>query len=165
MTDANPPIVGKALPKTTLALPLALSDGSTTTLSAHAGKWLALYFYPKDSTPGCTTEGLEFNALLPKFAKLGAEVFGVSRDSVKSHQNFCTKQGFDFLLISDGDEALCRAFDVIREKNMYGKKVLGIVRSTFLIDPKGRLAAEWRGVKVPGHAQAVLDALKAAQER
>lgn len=165
MTDANPPIVGKALPKTTLALPLALSDGSTTTLSAHAGTWLVLYFYPKDSTPGCTTEGLEFNALLPKFAKLGAEVFGVSRDSVKSHQNFCTKQGFDFLLISDGDEALCRAFDVIHEKNMYGKKVLGIVRSTFLIDPKGRLAAEWRGVKVPGHAQAVLDALKAAQER
>lgn len=165
MTDANPPIVGKALPKTTLALPLALSDGSTTTLSAHAGTWLALYFYPKDSTPGCTTEGLEFNALLPKFAKLGAEVFGVSRDSVKSHQNFCTKQGFDFLLISDGDEALCRAFDVIHEKNMYGKKVLGIVRSTFLIDPKGKLAAEWRGVKVPGHAQAVLDALKAAQER
>lgn len=165
MTDANPPIVGKALPKTTLALPLALSDGSTTTLSAHAGTWLVLYFYPKDSTPGCTTEGLEFNALRPKFAKLGTEVFGVSRDSVKSHQNFCTKQGFDFLLISDGDEALCRAFDVIHEKNMYGKKVLGIVRSTFLIDPKGRLAAEWRGVKVPGHAQAVLDALKAAQER
>ncbi|GAA4781038.1 peroxiredoxin [Lysobacter hankyongensis] len=163
MTDANPPIVGKALPKTTLALPLALSDGSTTTLSAHAGAWLVLYFYPKDSTPGCTTEGLEFNALLPKFAKLGAEVFGVSRDSVKSHQNFCAKQGFDFLLVSDGDEALCRAFDVIHEKNMYGKKVLGIVRSTFLIDPKGRLAAEWRGVKVPGHAQAVLDALKAAQ--
>jgi peroxiredoxin Q/BCP len=165
MTDANPPIVGKALPKTTLALPLALSDGSKTTLSADAGTWRVLYFYPKDSTPGCTTEGLEFNALLPKFAKLGAGVYGVSRDSVKSHQNFCTKQGFDFLLVSDGDEALCRAFDVIHEKNMYGKKVMGIVRSTFLIDPKGRLAAEWRGVKVPGHAQTVLDALKAAQSQ
>lgn len=165
MTDTHPPIVGKALPKTTLALPLALSDGGTTTLSAHAGEWLVLYFYPKDSTPGCTTEGLEFNALLPKFAKLGTGVFGVSRDSVKSHQNFCTKQGFDFRLVSDGDEALCRAFDVIHEKNMYGRKVLGIVRSTFLIDPKGRLAAEWRGVKVPGHAQAVLDTLKAAQSQ
>jgi peroxiredoxin Q/BCP len=165
MTDANPPVAGKALPKTTLALPLALSDGSMDTLSDHRGKWLVLYFYPKDSTPGCTTEGLEFNALLPKFAKLGAEVLGVSRDSVKSHQNFCGKQGFDFLLVSDSDEALCRAFDVIREKNMYGKKVLGIVRSTFLIDPKGKLIAEWRGVKVPGHAQAVFEALKAAQSQ
>jgi thioredoxin-dependent peroxiredoxin len=154
--------IGKALPKTILSLPLALSDGTTAKLSDHAGRWLVLYFYPKDSTPGCTTEGLEFNALLPKFSKLGASVLGVSRDSVKSHQNFCAKQGFKFALISDGDEALCKAFDVIHEKNMYGKKVLGIVRSTFLIDPKGRLAAEWRGVKVPGHAQAVLDALKAA---
>ena len=158
MTEA-----GKALPKATLALPLALSDGSTAKLSAYAGRWLVLYFYPKDSTPGCTTEGLDFNALLPKFAKLGADVLGVSRDSIKSHQNFCAKQGFGFPLVSDGDEALCDAFDVIHEKNMYGKKVLGIVRSTFLIDPKGRLAAEWRGVKVAGHAQAVLDALKAAQ--
>lgn len=158
MTEA-----GKAVPKATLALPLARSDGSAATLCDYAGQWLALYFYPKDSTPGCTTEGLDFNALLPKFAKLGATVLGVSRDSVKSHQNFCTKQGFDFLLVSDGDEALCKAFDVIHEKNMYGKKVLGIVRSTFLVDPKGKLAAEWRGVKVPGHAQAVFDALKAAQ--
>lgn len=154
---------GKALPKATLALPLALSDGSTAKLSAYAGRWLVLYFYPKDSTPGCTAEGLDFNALLPKFAKLGADVLGVSRDSIKSHQNFCAKQGFGFPLVSDGDEALCDAFDVIHEKNMYGKKVLGIVRSTFLIDPKGKLAAEWRGVKVPGHAQAVLDSLKAAQ--
>lgn len=154
---------GKALPKTTLNLPLALSDGSAAKLADHTGRWLVLYFYPKDSTPGCTTEGLDFNALLSKFTRLGADVLGVSRDSVKSHQNFCSKQGFDFLLVSDGDEALCQAFDVIHEKNMYGKKVLGIVRSTFLIDPKGKLAAEWRGVKVPGHAQAVLDALKAAQ--
>ncbi len=154
---------GKALPKTTLNLPLALSDGSAAKLADHAGRWLVLYFYPKDSTPGCTTEGLDFNALLPKFKRLGADVLGVSRDSVKSHQNFCSKQGFDFLLVSDGDEALCQAFDVIHEKNMYGKKVLGIVRSTFLIDPRGKLAAEWRGVKVPGHAQAVLDALKATQ--
>jgi peroxiredoxin Q/BCP len=157
--------IGKVLPKTTLSLPLALSDGAQATLSDYTDGWLVLYFYPKDSTPGCTTEGLDFNALLPKFKKLDAQVLGVSRDSIKSHQNFCTKQGFEFLLVSDGDEALCNAFDVIKEKNMYGKKVLGIERSTFLIAPKGKLAAEWRGVKVPGHAQAVLDALKAAQAK
>ncbi|MBL8255042.1 MAG: peroxiredoxin [Pseudoxanthomonas mexicana] len=152
-----------ALPKSTLNLPLALSGGDTTTLAAHAGTWLVLYFYPKDSTPGCTTEGLDFNALLPKFKKLGATVLGVSRDSVKSHDNFCAKQGFRFPLVSDTDEALCKAFDVIHEKNMYGRKVLGVVRSTFLISPDGRIAQAWRGVKVAGHADAVLDALKAHQ--
>jgi len=157
--------IGKPLPKTTLKRTLALSDGTTAAIADFAGRWVVVYFYPKDSTPGCTTEGLEFNALLPKFGKLGADVLGVSRDSVKSHQNFCEKQGFRFKLVSDGDEALCKAFDVIQEKNMYGKKVLGIVRSTFLIDPDGKLAAEWRGVKVAGHAQAVLDALKAAQAK
>lgn len=165
MTDAKLPVLGKALPKSTLALPLSLSDGSTAKLSDHADRWLVLYFYPKDSTPGCTTEGLDFNALLPKFAKLGCDVLGVSRDSIKSHQNFCAKQGFEFPLVSDGDEALCHAFGVIGEKNMYGKKVLGVVRSTFLIAPGGKLVAEWRGVKVPGHAQAVFDALKAAQSQ
>ncbi len=153
----------QSIPKATLKLPLALSGGETATLSDFAGQWLVLYFYPKDSTPGCTTEGLDFNALLPKFRKLGAAVLGVSRDSVKSHDNFCTRQGFRFPLVSDGDEALCRAFDVIHEKNMYGRKVLGVVRSTFLISPEGRIVQEWRGVKVPGHAQAVLDALKALQ--
>jgi thioredoxin-dependent peroxiredoxin len=158
-----PTAAGKALPKATLKLPLALSDGTKTTLAEHGEGWVAMYFYPKDPTPGCTTEGLEFNALLPKFAKLGCKVIGVSRDSTKSHQNFCAKQGFAFPLVSDTDEALCTAFDVIREKNMYGKTVLGIERSTFLIAPGGTLAAEWRKVKVPGHAQAVLDALKAAQ--
>ncbi|MES5815792.1 peroxiredoxin [Pseudoxanthomonas sp. Soil82] len=149
------------LDRSTLKLPLALSGGRTASLADYAGRWLVLYFYPKDSTPGCTTEGLEFNALLPRFRELGAEVLGVSRDSVKSHDNFCAKQGFDFALVSDGDEALCRAFDVIHEKNMYGRKVLGVVRSTFLLSPDSRIAREWRGVKVPGHAQAVLDALKA----
>ena len=94
-----------------------------------------LYFYPKDSTPCCTTEGIDFNALLPKFRKAGAVVLGVSRDSVKSHDNFCAKQGFNFPLVSDGDEALCSAFDVIKMKNMYGKQVRGIERSTFLISP------------------------------
>jgi len=153
----------KALTKSVLKLPLALSGGETATLADYAGQWLVLYFYPKDSTPGCTTEGLDFNALLPKFRKLGATVLGVSRDSVKSHDNFCAKQGFRFPLVSDADEALCKAFDVIHEKNMYGRKVLGVVRSTFLISPDGRIAQEWRGVKVPGHADAVLDALKAHQ--
>ncbi|MBD9468321.1 peroxiredoxin [Pseudoxanthomonas sp. PXM01] len=152
-----------ALPKSTLKLPLALSGGETATLADYAGTWLVLYFYPKDSTPGCTTEGLDFNALLPKFKKLNATVLGVSRDSVKSHDNFCAKQGFRFPLVSDADEALCKAFDVIHEKNMYGRKVLGVVRSTFLISPDGRIAQEWRGVKVAGHADAVLDALKAHQ--
>ena len=144
-------------------LPLALSSERPATLGDYAGRWLVLYFYPKDSTPGCTTEGLDFNALLPKFKKLNATVLGVSRDSVKSHDNFCAKQGFKFPLVSDADEALCKAFDVIHEKNMYGRKVLGVVRSTFLISPDGRIVQAWRGVKVPGHAQAVLDALKAHQ--
>lgn len=152
-----------ALSKAVLKLPLALSGGDTATLAGYAGAWLVLYFYPKDSTPGCTTEGLDFNALLPKFKKLNATVLGVSRDSVKSHDNFCAKQGFRFPLVSDADEALCKAFDVIHEKNLYGRKVLGVVRSTFLISPDGRIAQAWRGVKVPGHAQAVLDALKAHQ--
>ena len=143
-------------------LPLTLSSDCTTTLGAYAGHWLVLYFYPKDSTPGCTTEGLDFNALLPEFEALGASVLGVSRDSVKSHQNFCAKQGFAFELVSDKDESLCNAFGVIREKNMYGRKVMGIVRSTYLIDPKSRIARVWQPVKVPGHAQAVLDELKAA---
>ena len=152
-----------ALSKAVLKLPLALSGGRTASLADYAGRWLVLYFYPKDSTPGCTTEGLDFNALLPKFKKLNATVLGVSRDSVKSHDNFCAKQGFKFPLVSDADEALCKAFDVIHEKNMYGRKVLGVVRSTFLISPDGCIAQAWRGVKVPGHAQAVLDALKAHQ--
>ena len=157
---------GKKLPRSTLALPIALSSGTTTTLSEllaeDGGRWLVLYFYPKDSTPGCTVEGNDFNALLPKFKKLGATVLGVSRDSVKSHQNFCTKQGFKFDLVSDADEALCNAFGVIREKNMYGRKVMGIVRSTYLVDPEGVIARSWQPVKVPGHAEAVLEALKAA---
>jgi peroxiredoxin Q/BCP len=154
---------GKPLPKSTLSLPLALSNGATTQLSDYVGKWLVLYFYPKDSTPGCTTEGIDFNALLPKFRKLGADVLGVSRDSLKSHQNFCAKQGFKFELVSDADEALCNAFGVIKPKKLYGREYVGIERSTFLIDPAGRVVEAWRPVKVPGHAQAVLDTLKAAQ--
>ena len=154
---------GKPLSKSVLNLPLALSGGDTAKLSDFAGQWLVLYFYPKDSTPGCTTEGNDFNALLPKFRKLGATVLGVSRDSLKSHQNFCAKQGFRFDLVSDADEKLCNAFGVIKPKKLYGREFIGIERSTFLIDPAGRVVEAWRPVKVPGHAQAVLDALKAAQ--
>ncbi|MCC4591180.1 peroxiredoxin [Xanthomonas campestris pv. cannae] len=156
---------GDTLDRSTLALPLALSGGASATLGDYAGRWLVLYFYPKDSTPGCTTEGIEFNALLPQFEQAGATVLGVSRDSMKSHDNFCAKQGFRFPLISDADEALCRAFDVIKEKNMYGRQVLGIERSTFLLSPTGQLVRSWRKVKVPGHAQAVLDALQAAAKQ
>ncbi len=154
---------GKPLTKSIVSLPLALSSGATASLADYAGKWLVLYFYPKDSTPGCTTEGLDFNALLPKFRKLGAEILGVSRDSLKSHRNFCDKQGFRFDLVSDADEKLCKAFGVIKPKKLYGREYIGIERSTFLVDPKGVVREAWRPVKVPGHAQAVLDALKAAQ--
>ncbi|MDR6672889.1 peroxiredoxin [Xanthomonas sp. 1678] len=156
---------GDTLDRTTLALPLALSGGASATLGDYAGRWLVLYFYPKDSTPGCTTEGIDFNALLPQFEQANAAVLGVSRDSLKSHDTFCAKQGFRFPLVSDADEALCRAFDVIKEKNMYGRQVLGIERSTFLISPSGRLLRSWRKVKVPGHAQAVYDALQAAAQQ
>src|SRR5688572_22600821 len=145
--------------------PIALSSGSNGRISDHLGHWLVLYFYPKDSTPGCTTEGLEFNALLPKFTKLDATVFGVSRDSLKSHQNFCAKHGFKFDLVSDPDEKLCNAFGVIKPKKLYGREYIGIERSTFLVGPDGRIVEAWRGVTVAGHAFAVLDALKAAQKQ
>ncbi len=154
-------MIGKKAPR----LELALSSDETARFADYAGQWVVLYFYPKDSTPGCTTEGNDFNALLPSFKRAGANVLGVSRDSIKSHQNFCAKQGFRFDLVSDPDEALCKAFDVIHEKNMYGRKVMGVVRSTFLIDPEGVIRASWRKVKVAGHAQAVLDALKALQKQ
>lgn len=145
-------------------LEITLATGGSARLSDYRGKWLVLYFYPKDSTPGCTTEGQDFNALLTKFRRAGAEILGVSRDSVKSHCNFIAKQGFRFDLVSDADEALCQAFGVIKEKNMYGRKVMGIERSTFLIDPQGRVAESWRGLKVPGHAESVLEALKKASK-
>lgn len=154
---------GQSIDASILDLPLALSGGRTTALREYNDQWLVLYFYPKDSTPGCTTEGLDFNALLPQFQANGATVMGASRDSVKAHDNFCAKQGFNFPLISDADEALCTAFDVIKLKNMYGKQVRGIERSTFLVAPGGRIAASWRKVKVTGHAQAVLDTLTAAR--
>jgi len=146
-------------------LPLALSSGKAATLGDYRGKWLVLYFYPKDSTPACTTEGLDFNALLPKFRRAGAEVLGVSKDSLKSHRNFCAKQGFTFDLVSDADETVCHAFGVIQPKKLYGREYVGIVRSTCLIDPDGVIRQTWQPVKVPGHAQAVLDALKAEKTK
>ncbi|MDQ7988395.1 MAG: peroxiredoxin [Candidatus Dactylopiibacterium sp.] len=129
-------------------------------LAAQAGKKLVLYFYPKDNTPGCTTEGIDFARLHDAFVAAGAVVFGVSRDSVKSHDGFKCRHAFPFELLSDADEALCQALDVIRLKNLYGKQVRGIERSTFVFDAAGRLVREWRGVKVPGHAQDVLDFVK-----
>jgi len=143
-------------------LPIALSSGNTTALRDYAGKWLVLYFYPKNATPACTTQGQDFNALLPGFARAGAQVLGVSRDSLKSHQGFRAKHGFGFDLASDPDETLCRAFDVIKPKKLYGREYVGVERSTFLIDSSGVVRHVWRPVKVPGHAQAVLDSLKAA---
>jgi thioredoxin-dependent peroxiredoxin len=125
------------------------------------GQNVVLYFYPKDSTPGCTTEGRDFAALHAKFRRQDTVIFGVSRDSIASHEKFKEKQGFPFDLISDPDEKLCKQFDVIHEKSLYGKKFLGIVRSTFLIDADGKLRGEWRKVKVKGHAEEVLEAVKA----
>jgi peroxiredoxin Q/BCP len=132
------------------------STAGTFSLSDHAGRTVVLYFYPKDNTPGCTTEGAAFRDAHEAFAKANAVVAGVSRDSLKSHAGFKAKMGFPFELLSDADEALCRQFDVIKDKKMYGRTVRGIERSTFVIDGRGRLVREWRGVKVPGHVDEVL---------
>jgi peroxiredoxin Q/BCP len=129
-------------------------------LSDLKGQNLVLYFYPRDNTPGCTTEGNDFSTAINKFKKLNTTILGVSRDSLRTHENFKAKQEFKFDLISDSDETLCQLFDVIKEKNMYGKKLLGVERSTFLIDDKGVLQAEWRKVKVTGHVDAVLVSAK-----
>ncbi len=137
---------------------LPATGGATWQLQGARGKKLVLYFYPRDNTPGCTLEGQQFAALLPQFEQLGVEVYGISRDSLASHEKFRSQMCFPFALLSDADEAVCRLFDVIREKNMYGRKVLGIERSTFLIDGAGVLRREWRAVKVDGHARAVLEA-------
>ncbi|MFN9807424.1 MAG: peroxiredoxin [Betaproteobacteria bacterium] len=139
----------------------AESTGGVFKLSACKGSIVVLYFYPKDNTPGCTTEGQDFAALNTKFAKAGAMIVGVSRDSLKSHASFKAKMGFPFELLSDPDEALCTLFGVMKMKNMYGKQVRGIERSTFVIDAGGKLVREWRGVKVPGHADEVLAAVSA----
>lgn len=129
--------------------------------SDYSGKNIVLYFYPKASTPGCTQEGKDFAEAINKFRRQSTIILGVSRDSVKAQQNFKDKQAFPFELLSDKDEKLCNAFDVIKMKNMYGKQVRGIERSTFLIDAEGKLRQEWRGVKVKGHVEEVLEAVKA----
>lgn len=139
----------------------AATGDKTISLSDYKDKKLVLYFYPKDSTPGCTTEGQDFRDAKARFTRQNTVILGVSRDSLKSHENFCEKQKFNFDLLSDNDEALCTQFDVIKMKNMYGKKVRGIERSTFLIDENGVLRKEWRKVKVKNHVEEVLAAVKA----
>ena len=140
---------------------IAESTGGKFNLADYKGRPVVVYFYPKDNTPGCTMESQQFRDLHSKFEKLGATVVGVSRDSIKSHQGFKTKYELPFELLSDADEKLCSQFDVIKMKNMYGKQVRGIERSTFLFDKNGELVREWRKVKVDGHAEEVLEAVKA----
>ena len=142
---------------------LPATGGANFRLSDARGRTVVLYFYPKDNTPGCTTEGQQFRDLHEEFARANCDVYGISRDSLKSHENFKSKMTFPFELLSDAEEAACKLFDVIKMKNMYGKKVRGVERSTFVIDSEGRIAREWRGVKVPGHAQEVLDFVRSAK--
>jgi len=142
---------------------LPATGDQNLSLSDFKGRNLVIYFYPKDNTSGCTREGEDFRDLYPQFTAAGADILGVSRDSVKSHENFRNKHGFPFQLLSDQDEVLCKQFDVIKEKKLYGRTYMGIERSTFLIDASGVLKMEWRNVRVPGHAEAVLDALKAGK--
>jgi peroxiredoxin Q/BCP len=148
--------IGKKVP----AFKLPATGDQTISLKDLKGKNLVLYFYPKDSTPGCTLEGQDFRDNYARFKRAKTVVLGVSRDSLKSHENFKAKQGFPFELLSDTEEELCQLFDVIRMKNMYGKQVRGIERSTFLIDSGGYLREEWRKVKVKGHVDEVLAAAK-----
>lgn len=138
----------------------ASSAGEDFQLKDYKGKKVVIYFYPKDSTPGCTTESIEFNESLAKFKKLNTEIIGVSRDSLKSHDKFICKYDLKFPLLSDEDESVCKMFDVIKEKTLYGKKFMGIERSTFIIDEDQKLAAEFRKVKAQGHAQEILDYIK-----
>ena len=149
--------IGKAVPN----FSLPATGDKTISLKEFKGQNVVLYFYPKDSTPGCTTEGQDFRDNHAKFKRQNTIILGVSRDSIKSHENFRSKQNFPFDLLSDAEESLCQLFDVIKMKNMYGKKVRGIERSTFLIDDKGKLRQEWRKVKVAGHVDEVLAAVKA----
>lgn len=142
------------LPCPSICLPM--TSGRTFDTASLKGAWFVLYFYPKDNTAGCTQEGDEFRDLYSQFRALGVELFGLSRDSIRSHEKFKAQQAYPFELISDPDKLACTAFDVIRQKKMYGKEVTGIERSTFVIDPDGIVVQQWRGVKVPGHAQTVL---------
>tara|TARA_X000000950_G_C13449250_1_gene471218 strand:+ start:31 stop:492 length:462 start_codon:yes stop_codon:yes gene_type:complete len=136
------------------------TGGTQLSNKDFTGKNLVIFFYPKDNTPGCTLEGQDFRDNYKKFNNLNTDIVGVSRDSVKSHENFKEKQSFPFQLISDPDENMCKAFDVMREKSMYGKKYIGVDRSTFLVNSEGHIEKEWRSVKVKGHVQEVLEAVK-----
>lgn len=149
--------VGRTVPE----IELPATGGRSVNLKDLHGKKIVLYFYPKDSTPGCTIEGQDFTRLHKEFKATNAEVYGVSRDSMKSHEKFKECQNYSIDLLSDEDETASKLFGVIKMKNMYGKKVRGIERSTFVIDENGRLVKEWRGVKVPGHAEEVLSFIKA----
>ena len=139
---------------------IASTGNRTFKLSAELGRALVLYFYPKDNTPGCTTEGQEFRDLHGEFVRRNCAVYGVSRDSIKTHEGFKSRMSFPFELLSDPDEKVCNLFGVMKMKNMYGKKVWGVVRSTFVIDPGGVVRREWRGLRVPGHAREVLEFVK-----
>ncbi len=152
------PTLGKKAPKFKLS---ATSD-KTLSLTDFKNQYLVIYFYPKDSTPGCTTESQGFRDHYKAFQKLNCDVVGVSRDSLKSHENFKAKQSLPFELLSDSDEEMCNAFDVIKLKKLYGREYMGIERSTFLIDTKGKVINEWRKVKVKGHVEEVLEALRQA---
>jgi peroxiredoxin Q/BCP len=143
---------------------LSATGDQNLSLSDFSGRSLIIYFYPKDNTPGCTREGQDFRDLYAQFTKAGADILGVSRDSVRIHENFRKKHEFPFHLLSDSDEQLCKQFDVIHEKKLYGRTYMGIERSTFLIGPDGVLQQEWRKLRVPGHAEAVLEALKAESQ-
>ncbi|WP_376691273.1 peroxiredoxin [Wenzhouxiangella sp. EGI_FJ10409] len=140
--------------------PLEATGGTSIQLDDFVGKPVVVYFYPRDNTPGCTREGESFRDHFEQFEQLGCRILGVSRDSLKSHEKFAEKFDFPFPLVADPDEVLCRHFDVIKEKNMYGKKVMGIERSTFLFDANGALVREWRKVRVPGHVEDVLAAVR-----
>jgi len=155
VTAQETPMLGSNVPDFS-----APATGGPFKLSDHKGEVVVLYFYPKDNTPGCTTEGAQFRDAYPKFRKAGVTVAGISRDSLKSHDGFKAKMQFPFELLSDVDEKLCQQFGVIGMKNMYGRQVRGIVRSTFVIDGTGKLVREWRGVKVPGHVDEVLAFVK-----
>ncbi len=138
-----------------------MTGNKTFQLSDYKGKNIVLYFYPKDNTPGCTTEAIQFRDLYPQFQEANTEIFGISRDSIRSHEGFKAKLEVPFDLISDPEESICNMFDVMKMKNMYGKKVWGVERCTFIIDGEGKLLKEWRGVKVPGHVDDVLEFMKA----
>lgn len=153
-------MAGPAINRVVADFKCAATGDQTVQLKSLRGKKVVLYFYPKDATPGCTTEGRDFRDLHARFRRQNAVIFGVSRDSLASHEKFKAKHEFPFDLLSDEDETACRKFDVIREKKLYGRTFMGIERSTFLIDEDGKLRAEWRKVRVKGHAAEVLDAVK-----